>query len=60
MLQVPHAGVCPECRVLVYLKLGAIRTYLDGQGNLVSRSITAITHMITLVIVTTNLLTMSP
>ena len=37
-----------------------LRSYLEGQGDLVSRLITPITHIVTLVIPIINLLTKSP
>ena len=40
-------------------KMG-FRLYLEGQGDLVSRLIAPITHIETLVILTSNLLTKSP
>ena len=39
---------------------GEITTYLEGRGDLVSRLITHITHIVTLVIPINNLLTKSP
>ena len=39
---------------------GVGRVYLEGQGDLVSRLVTPITHVVTLVIPLINLVTKSP
>ena len=39
---------------------GNARDHLEGQGDVVSRLITPITHLVTLVILIINLLTKSP
>ena len=38
----------------------AILGYLEGHGDLVSRLVTPVTHIITLIMLTINLLTKSP
>ena len=48
-----------ECRVVQGVGLGC-RVYLEGQGDLVSRLITPVTHIVTLIIPIINLLTKSP